>query len=224
MSGHGWVTPNPDGSKARCGGPGICPACSSEMIMEKRAAEMADLDVRERSAIAALNQVGLYLLKPGYGGYVVTDKPGDDSETVVICPTLEHVEKFVAEWTAPGTASAAAPLKPIESQPYIGAPVHYVSYGTPGGEYGKECRAAWVTELTEVEVNEQNPAGDGIFRQTVGLFVANPNGTFHNRGVLYDPGTFRGPARGATPGEPLPIITCADLDFAGGTWHWPAHS
>lgn len=30
MSGHGWVKPNPDGSKARCGGPAICPTCRSE--------------------------------------------------------------------------------------------------------------------------------------------------------------------------------------------------
>jgi hypothetical protein len=30
MSGHGHVTPNADGSKARCGGPGICPECSTE--------------------------------------------------------------------------------------------------------------------------------------------------------------------------------------------------
>lgn len=30
MSGHGWVTPNPDGSVARCGGPGLCPECRAE--------------------------------------------------------------------------------------------------------------------------------------------------------------------------------------------------
>lgn len=30
MAGHGWVTPNPDGSKARCGGPGLCPECQRE--------------------------------------------------------------------------------------------------------------------------------------------------------------------------------------------------
>lgn len=28
--GHGHVTPNPDGSKARCGGPGICRVCQRE--------------------------------------------------------------------------------------------------------------------------------------------------------------------------------------------------
>jgi hypothetical protein len=30
MSGHGHVTPNPDGSKARCGGPAICRECAIE--------------------------------------------------------------------------------------------------------------------------------------------------------------------------------------------------
>lgn len=30
MSGHGHVTPNADGSRARCGGPGMCPECAVE--------------------------------------------------------------------------------------------------------------------------------------------------------------------------------------------------
>ena len=30
MSGHGHVTPNADGSKARCGGPAICSVCALE--------------------------------------------------------------------------------------------------------------------------------------------------------------------------------------------------
>lgn len=29
---HGHVTPNPDGSKARCGGPAICPECQHELM------------------------------------------------------------------------------------------------------------------------------------------------------------------------------------------------
>jgi hypothetical protein len=36
---HGHVKPNPDGSKARCGGPGICPECAIELglsIKEQR--------------------------------------------------------------------------------------------------------------------------------------------------------------------------------------------
>ena len=30
MAGHGHVTPNPDGSKARCGGPALCSVCARE--------------------------------------------------------------------------------------------------------------------------------------------------------------------------------------------------
>ncbi len=33
--GHGHVIPNPDGMKARCGGPGICKECSEELARQK---------------------------------------------------------------------------------------------------------------------------------------------------------------------------------------------
>lgn len=35
MSGHGWVNPNADGSKAPCGGPGICRECQQEVLGRK---------------------------------------------------------------------------------------------------------------------------------------------------------------------------------------------
>ena len=57
--------------------------------------------------------------------------------------------------------------------PSIGRIVHYVSYGTPGGEYKSECRAAVVTEVA-------------IDATTVGLCVLNPTGQFFNRGVKQD--------------------------------------
>lgn len=38
MAGHGHVTPNPDGSKARCGGPAICPQCSREFAAAHKGA------------------------------------------------------------------------------------------------------------------------------------------------------------------------------------------
>ncbi len=34
MAGHGHVVPNPDGTRARCGGPGACPQCSQEYARE----------------------------------------------------------------------------------------------------------------------------------------------------------------------------------------------
>jgi hypothetical protein len=80
-------------------------------------------------------------------------------------------------------------------KPSVGRIVHYVSYGTPGGEYGKECRAAIVTEVTT---------------DTVGLCVLNPTGQFFNRGVPQDE---RPPADKITDGE--------HEERLGGTWHWP---
>jgi hypothetical protein len=35
VSGHGHVTPNPDGAKARCGGPGLCSECSRELVRKQ---------------------------------------------------------------------------------------------------------------------------------------------------------------------------------------------
>jgi hypothetical protein len=61
--------------------------------------------------------------------------------------------------------------------PSVGRRVHYVSYGTPGGEYTSQCRAATITE-----VGEQS--------ETVGLCVQNPTGLFFHSiaagGVWHD--------------------------------------
>lgn len=57
-------------------------------------------------------------------------------------------------------------------KPSVGRTVHYVSYGTPGGEYPKACRAAVITEADTSE--------------TVGLAVLNPTGVFFDRTVVHD--------------------------------------
>ena len=66
-------------------------------------------------------------------------------------------------------------------KPSVGRIVHYVSYGTLGGEYASQCRAAVVTEV---------PADDG--EQTVGLCVLNPTGQFFNQDVSYHEGAHKG--------------------------------
>ena len=72
----------------------------------------------------------------------------------------------------------------MTQKPSIGRTVHYTSYGTPGGEFGKECRAAVVTELQ----------GDDI----VGLCVMNPTGLFFHDAAYSDAhkgGTWHWPER-----------------------------
>lgn len=68
--------------------------------------------------------------------------------------------------------------------PSVGRIVHYVSYGTPGGEYESVCRAAVITE-----VDGPVPASAQV---DVGLCVMNPTGLFLNQHVTQDEDTHRG--------------------------------
>jgi hypothetical protein len=79
-------------------------------------------------------------------------------------------------------------------KPSVGRIVHYVSYGTPGGEYKSECRAAVVTELCD------NPRGIDPETGTlcVSLAVLNPSGLFFDQHLPQD-----------------------EDGHKGGTWHWP---
>ena len=93
-------------------------------------------------------------------------------------------------------------------RPSTGDMVHYVSYGTPGGEYGQECRAAIVTETLEFEPGsaEEHRRGE------VGLCVLNPTGQFFNRAV---------PHHGGDVGHDHAGDEIPAKSYRGGTWHWP---
>lgn len=76
--------------------------------------------------------------------------------------------------------------------PSIGRVVHYVAYGTPGGEYRAGAhRAAMITDVGFSGTNEATTV-------QVSLVIFNPTGQFFTRDVPYD-------ESGMTP----------------GSWHWP---
>lgn len=88
----------------------------------------------------------------------------------------------------------------MKQRPSVGRVVHYVAFGTPGGEYpAGACRAALITEVnTPVPGTVIQLSPDGV-QMSVGLCILNPTGMFYNRSVPYD-------------GSAKP---------APGTWHWP---
>lgn len=95
------------------------------------------------------------------------------------------------------------------AKPAVCRMVHYVSHGTPGGEYGRECRAAVVTQVHPLAWEQKN----GTLND-VGLAVHNPSGLFFDLAVKHDGGR---PHEGDLGETNL----CTGLTHDGGTWHWP---
>lgn len=103
--------------------------------------------------------------------------------------------------------------------PKLADTVHYQAFGTPGGEYGKACRAAIVTEVGQwVNLDSAAWEADGVKLRTLeqkwdpdalALFVMNPTGTFHN-------GAGQVGCQHVEPDDEQPIPR-------GGTWHWADH-
>lgn len=82
---------------------------------------------------------------------------------------------------------AAIVRRDYSGAPSVGRVVHYVSFGTPGGEFPSVCRAAVITQ-----VNADNP-------NFVGLAVLNPTGMFFQENICQSsngkPGTWHWPER-----------------------------
>ena len=125
----------------------------------------------------------------------------------------------------------------MEQKPSVGRIVHYVAYGTPGGEFpAGVCRAAIITEVYSGPDGTKPPQGVTVQLDpkqpgvclSVGLCVLNPTGQFFNRGVPYHDG-------GETPGDrakcvapaqhgnPFRYCACGWMEAhpKPGTWHWP---
>jgi hypothetical protein len=94
-------------------------------------------------------------------------------------------------------------------KPSVGRIVHYVSYGTPGGEYASECRAAIITAVDQYQPPQQD---NGEFIGHVDLCVLNPTGLFFNRSVYHH----EGDVGHDHTGTEIPARS-----YRGGTWHWP---
>lgn len=84
--------------------------------------------------------------------------------------------------------------------PRLNDPVHYVSFGTPGGEYSSACRAAVITGVQPISEGTRQQAEiecwDYIPHE-VTLFVMNPTGSFFNPAWQNE------------------------TNRKGGTWHFP---
>jgi hypothetical protein len=91
----------------------------------------------------------------------------------------------------------------MASVPSVGRVVHYVSYGTPGGEYKSVCRAAVVAAVPTLgELGEEWDGAEVV----LDLAVLNPTGVFFNR-------------CGQDDQSSVPVA--ARLTNKAGTWHWP---
>jgi hypothetical protein len=102
------------------------------------------------------------------------------------------------------------PMPDSMPTPSVGRTVHYVSYGTPGGEYTSECRAATITEVST------DPAAPDV----VGLAVLNPLGMFfHPIAAGGCPHDETITTVGWTHDDDTP--TRRRLGHRPGTWHWP---
>jgi len=93
--------------------------------------------------------------------------------------------------------------------PSVGRIVHYVSYGTPGGEYRSECRAAIITAIPSIQIDQFG----GVPKEPiVDLCVLSPAGTLFTFGCDHHEGDIGADAAG---------VEITGRSYRGGTWHWP---
>jgi hypothetical protein len=80
VAGHGHVTPNADGTRAKGGGPGLCGQCSTELIQRQHQQQVLPLDsfvqARQRMCQAFRDDPGLLLAYHANIAMLVHDRHG----------------------------------------------------------------------------------------------------------------------------------------------------
>lgn len=119
-----------------------------------------------------------------------------DARNAEQAETSRQIAKLKSERTVLLNAVAAMNPPPgAKMKPTVCRSVHYVAFGSPGGEYQEGAhRAAIVTEVHFGTGSVETPAN-------VSLAIFNPTGLHFRANVPYD-------ATGTVP----------------GTWHWPEHA
>jgi hypothetical protein len=91
--------------------------------------------------------------------------------------------------------------------PSVGRVVHYVAYGTPGGEFPAGAHRAAIITTVDMVTEPSSVLG---YDYKVGLCVLNPNGMYFCAAVPYDDGER----------DPNPMVAPTPDP---GTWHWPEY-
>ena len=196
----------------------------------------SSLGSRIVEAAIALRPLGLTLLV-SRDEFVITDnangEPCDDNATEFHFTTIGQVEQFIADRTRPvaakrGLSASAVWVDEVSDwanrRPRVGDIVHYVSYGTPGGEYTSQCRAAIVTE-----VSGEHSSSNGTLMPKASLCVLNPTGQFFKEHLSFGNGAGQPGkpdcAQAAGHGNPFRYCACGwtEPSYRGGTWHWAGH-
>ena len=126
---HGWVTPRADGARARCGGPGLCPTCSTEAMHEKMLSGLfgapADVGAASAQDDTPKNSFGSVSFTLTDGSAVACEwSPSEWSVSfpanrqdrdVAFKELLQEIGRLRAAAAAPAAGDARAALAKVES-------------------------------------------------------------------------------------------------------------
>jgi hypothetical protein len=150
---HGHVTPNPDGSKARCGGPRICPVCAFELAEQSKNQKV--------SKLADIGQAKHQRVSPE-----------------VVGGTVEELEREIGRLQKQNdelTKALRWILQDLEARHLADSMSHSIytsasrALGYPVGKVGKPMLPDWDKETADlVQQNENQARTIRVLTETVG--------------------------------------------------------